>query len=255
MQTIHGNFVHQSNPELHLIHSGRSVPNERHDSIYDNAHYILRLNKDDLDAKVKDVIRKQRMLSITSYDSNYRPVQRRRAHTVSESSINSSPISDQVFECNHTTCPDDREQRYRRKCQRSSSAVSGSNLRCGRLVRPVGRRRTISQTSQTDNTVKDDSDILSRTNNLNNVSFRNRRAGSSSFSTDHQNITEESSLTYSNLKLTPQGDSTEEQKEDNKREETPTNLHKEEEAAWTVNAVYALVSQPHGASGTMQFKK
>ena len=290
-QMIHGNFVHQSNPELHLIHSECSDSIQQSETIYDNAHYLLKLNKDELDKKVKDVIIKQRLQSISSNDSE-KTIEIRRVKTASESSVYSIAANDdterqrvssiascesnranirrvkRLSESSMTSVPDsdvfqysytnqeDQGRRYTRKCHRSNSSVDDNNLRNERIARIQGRRRTISQTSKPELDLEDNTGTRNpKTNDLENASSRSR-TGSKSSSLNNIVTTEHNTDLGASTPNKGGNDSHQGVvKEETAEYVSSNNLQRENDTTWTVSALYALVSQQNGASGTVQFKK
>ena len=283
-QMIHGHFFHQSNPELHLIHREQGDSKEQQETIYDNAHYLLKLKKNELDKKVKDVlIMQQRLQSISSNDSDKKSDIKRG--TLSESSVNSAEISNSdsnqrvqsftscdldrigkrraktISECSTSTLPDSdvfefssniQEDQESRKCQRSSSSVEGSNFKNKHSPR-IQRRRTVSQTTNLDTDMDDSIKITNyHPSNLNNVSFQSR---TESEETQFNKLNQEHNNDFSkNISKIVQSEGNV-SKEELVKNVPSTNHGKDKDTNWTVNAFYALVSQQHGASGTMQFKK
>ena len=255
-QLIHGNFVHQSNPELHLIHACQTSLDESIDNIYDNAHYLLKLSKGDFDAKVKDVLRKQRLLSITSYDLS-KPIQRRRAYTVSESSQDSKQSLDETSQPENPEAVKQKENRYRRKCQRSSSTVSSNIASSERIARVAGRRRTASQRSHA-NIEEEKSVVLPETNDLNKGSSKLSCSlvEEATSGSERQNISMKDSLKWevSSGSQSSQTTDNELKAETIPKDTKSKNVQNEDRAVLTINPVYPLSCQ-YGASGTMQFKK
>ena len=254
---VHGNFVHQSNPELHLIHACQTSLNESTDNMYDNNHYLLKLNKGDFDAKVKDVLRKQRLLSITSYDLS-KPIQRRRAYTVSESSQDSKQGLDQVSEAEKHKPGSDKNSRHGRKCQRSSSTVSDNASRSERVARVAGRRRrTLSQRSH-GNIKEENSTVPPETNDLNKDV---NGLSCSSIEEATNKPVQHNILVQDSMKRSASSDSQSSQTTDNEtksetfiKDTTLKNVQNGDSTVLAINPGYPP-SCRYGASGTMQFKK
>ena len=254
---VHGNFVHQSNPELHLIHACQTSLNESTDNISDNNHYLLKLNKGDFDAKVKDVLRKQRLLSITSYDLS-KPIQRRRAYTVSESSQDSRQSLDQVVPSENLETGSEKNSKSGRKCQRSSSTMSGNAKRSERVARVAGRRRrTLSQRSH-GNIKEENSAVPPETNDLNKDA---NELSCSSIEEATDKPARHNILVQDSMKRSASSDSQSSQTTDNEtksetftKDKTLKNVQNGDSTVLTINPGYPP-SCRYGASGTMQFKK
>ena len=252
LHLVHGNFVHQSNPELHLIHACQTAMDETIENIYDNNHYLLKLNKGDFDAKVKDVLRKQRLLSITSYDLS-KPVQRRRAYTVSESSQDSKQSLDQVSDTGKPETDREKDNRQRRYCQRSSSSVSGNGTRSERVARVAGRRRTLSQRSHAN--IKEENSA--ETNDINDKSSCSSIEIEMDKGTRHnmEILNSQGNRTSSDSQSSQTNDNeAQSQAETFAKEILAKNIQKEDNTVQKKPPIYPP-SCRYGASGTMQFKK